>query len=352
MAKRASRARRRTSRSSVALRSVRRTAASPLARLLDSPHLARVVPHLAPETLHQLIRHCGLDACGEIVASATPAQLTSVLDLDLWRSAQPGPRRALRRGSLRRMARAVGGHRRPGRRAYRRGHGREPRDRRALPLRPRLRPGGDRADHGDRRRADGHRRDAARRSRVRSGRLSRACDQGRRVGRDRRAAPRARGRPSRPFSRGDAGRPTAVQLDAGGRRARRPAHWSRNSCFHDVALDREHRRSQQGYSTPADARAFLQMARQRRRPSHGEPSVNPLVAAYFRAADDEAASTDDAAPDLPRAPWIHRLDCRACPRRSTPSSSCSPRRAWCRSDLARCSKAPTLNHHVSRSFAG
>ena len=33
--------------------------------------------------------------------------------------------------------------------------------------------------------------------------------------------------------------------------------------FHDVALDRENRRSQQGYSTRADARAFLQMARQR-----------------------------------------------------------------------------------------
>jgi hypothetical protein len=48
------------------------------------------VPHLAPEALHQLIRHCGLDACGEIVASATPTQLASVFDLDLWRSAQPG----------------------------------------------------------------------------------------------------------------------------------------------------------------------------------------------------------------------------------------------------------------------
>ena len=46
--------------------------------------------HLAPETLHQLIRYRGLDACGELVASATPEQLTSVLDLDLWRNTQPG----------------------------------------------------------------------------------------------------------------------------------------------------------------------------------------------------------------------------------------------------------------------
>jgi hypothetical protein len=63
---------------------------SPLARLLDAPHFARLVPHLPPETLLQLIRHSGLDACGELVAAATPEQLTSVLDFDLWRHAQPG----------------------------------------------------------------------------------------------------------------------------------------------------------------------------------------------------------------------------------------------------------------------
>src|SRR5262245_59073410 len=61
-----------------------------LARLLDTPLLARVVPHLAPETLHQLIQHRGLDACGELATSATPAQLTSLLDLDLWRHPEPG----------------------------------------------------------------------------------------------------------------------------------------------------------------------------------------------------------------------------------------------------------------------
>src|SRR5439155_1000793 len=61
-----------------------------LARLLDTPFLARVVPHLPPETLHQLIRSRGLDACGELVTSATPAQLNSLLDLDLWRHTQPG----------------------------------------------------------------------------------------------------------------------------------------------------------------------------------------------------------------------------------------------------------------------
>src|SRR6185503_6997227 len=61
-----------------------------LARLLDAPFFARVVPYLAPETLHQLVRYRGLEACGELVTSATPAQLTSLLDLDLWRRAPSG----------------------------------------------------------------------------------------------------------------------------------------------------------------------------------------------------------------------------------------------------------------------
>ena len=42
--------------------------------------------------------------------------------------------------------------------------------------------------------------------------------------------------------------------------------------LHDVALEREGRRSQQGYLTPADARAFLQMARQ---PRHHRSSAAP-----------------------------------------------------------------------------
>lgn len=48
------------------------------------------------------------------------------------------------------------------------------------------------------------------------------------------------------------------------------------------------------------------MARRRRRPSKGEPSVNPLVAAYFRAANDAIASGDN---DLPR----HTLGSSATP---------------------------------------
>ena len=65
-----------------------------LAILLDAPALPAVVPTLAPETLHRVIRHCGLEACTQFVALATPAQLSAVFDLDLW--AQPEPSRDAR----------------------------------------------------------------------------------------------------------------------------------------------------------------------------------------------------------------------------------------------------------------
>src|SRR5688572_14865959 len=61
-----------------------------LDRILTTPHLARVVPRLQPEVLHRIIRHCGLEDCGQLVALATPDQLTRVFDLDLWRPAAPG----------------------------------------------------------------------------------------------------------------------------------------------------------------------------------------------------------------------------------------------------------------------
>jgi hypothetical protein len=61
-------------------------------------------------------------------------------------------------------------------------------------------------------------------------------------------------------------------------------------------VDREGRRSRQGYSTPADARAFLQLARERRS-SDRAGAANPLAAAYFRAVSG-SRSEDDAAADL------------------------------------------------------
>jgi len=63
---------------------------SALARLFDSDHLARTVPELAPEVLHHLVLHRGLDVGADLVAAATDEQLTSLFDLDLWKSPQPG----------------------------------------------------------------------------------------------------------------------------------------------------------------------------------------------------------------------------------------------------------------------
>jgi Family of unknown function (DUF6178) len=61
-----------------------------LDRILDTPHLAHVVPRLQPEVLHRVIQSCGLEDCGELVALATPDQLARLFDLDLWRTGQPG----------------------------------------------------------------------------------------------------------------------------------------------------------------------------------------------------------------------------------------------------------------------
>ena len=89
--------------------------------------------------------------------------------------------------------------------------------------------------------------------------------------------------------------------------------------LHDVAIERERRRSRQGYATPADARAFLQMARQPQHTPRGPSAsawasmsasaaasasraasaptapiaINPIATAYFRAAEEEADTTPE-----------------------------------------------------------
>jgi hypothetical protein len=61
-----------------------------VSRLLDTPDLARVVQALEPRALHRLVRACGLEDCGEIVALATTEQLLRVFDDDLWHSDAAG----------------------------------------------------------------------------------------------------------------------------------------------------------------------------------------------------------------------------------------------------------------------
>jgi hypothetical protein len=61
-----------------------------LDRILNTPSLEQVVPRLRPDLLHRVIQTCGLEDCGEIVALATPEQLARIFDLDLWRAARAG----------------------------------------------------------------------------------------------------------------------------------------------------------------------------------------------------------------------------------------------------------------------
>jgi hypothetical protein len=58
--------------------------------ILGAPHPAQVVSRLQPEVLHRVIQHCGLEDCIDLIALATPGQLARVFDLDLWRAGAPG----------------------------------------------------------------------------------------------------------------------------------------------------------------------------------------------------------------------------------------------------------------------
>jgi Family of unknown function (DUF6178) len=296
-----------------------------LARLLDTPFLARVVPHLPPETLHQLIRYRGLDACGELVTSATPAQLTSLLDLDLWRPARPGRDRqfdvdrfgewlevlvdtgnsvAARTVAALDTNVVVAGLSRyvrvfdPGIFEPTAQSDDEPMDRQEA-----MREGDvmdvDEAMHAESMHAgDAPKHDS-------SGDWL-ECEVGGYIVRARRA------------DVWDAIVTLLVALDAehgnyfhammqGCRRLSNSSPeidglddlpLAPEQHLHDVAIERERRRSQQGYATPADARVFLQMARQ---PADTRSGASAIVAAYFRAAD-EAPEPSPESPHTSPAP--------------------------------------------------
>jgi hypothetical protein len=257
---------------------------------MDTSLFARVVPHLAPETLHQLIQYRGLDACGELVTSATPAQLTSLLDLDLWRHAQPGRDEQFDVDRFGEWLEVL-------------------------------------VDTGD---SVAARTVAALDTHlviVGLCRYLRVFDPGI-------FEPTAQS-DDEPTYRHEAMREGGgdwLECEVGGYqvRARRTDAWDaivtllvtleieHNHYFHavmegcrrlsnsrpeidglddllmapeqhlhDAAIERERRRSRQGYATPADARAFLQMARQ------PQQTINPIVTAYFRAAEEEADTTPE-----------------------------------------------------------
>ena len=266
-----------------------------LSRLLDTPLLVRLVPHLPPETLHQLIRSRGLEACGELVASATPAQLTVLLDLDLWRHSaagrdhlfdvdrfgewlevlvDTGPAVAARTVAMLDKDLVIAGLSRyvrvldPGIFEPTAQSDDEPADRHEA---MREGDGGD----GPAREVGGY-LVRARRPDAWDAIVSLLFELDAQHGNYFHAVMQGCRRLSNSKSEIDG-------LD--------DLLLAPEQQLHDIAIERERRRSQQGYATPADARAFLEMARQPKR-----TGTNPIVTAYFRAADETPESSNERAP--------------------------------------------------------
>jgi hypothetical protein len=263
-----------------------------LARLLNTPFLERIVPHLAPETLHQLVQHCGLEACGELVTSATPAQLTALLDLDLWRPAQPGRDEQF---DVDRFGEWLEVLVNTGESVAARVVAALDTDLVVAGLSRYLRV----FDQGTFEPTAASDDEPMDRNEMMNSETSDdvlGCEIGGYLVRARRN------------DAWDAITALLVTLDdehnhylhavmQGCRRLSnsRPEVdglddllMAPEQHLHDAAIEREQRRSRQGYSTPADARAFLQMARQPQQTPHRAIRSNPIVAAYFRAAEDEA----------------------------------------------------------------
>jgi Family of unknown function (DUF6178) len=260
-----------------------------LDRILDTPHLAHVVPRLPPEVLHRVIQSCGLEDCGELVALATPDQLARVFDLDLWRSGQPGrdeqfdadrfgvwlevlmesgaavAAQTLADMDVELVIAAIAQHVRVFDPAA------------VSPSAP----------------MDGEEEAAGRTLHDGLG-----CDVGGYLVLARRT------------DSWDAMVAVLVALEAEHRDdfhrvmrgCRRLSHSTpevdglddlltdREQVMFDLAFDREQRREKQGYVTPAQARAFLQMSRQLRLGHDTTPPGNPVARAYFRAIEWTAAA--------------------------------------------------------------
>ena len=82
----------------------------------------------------------------------------------------------------------------------------------------------------------------------------------------------------------------------------------------DLASDRETRREKQGYVTLAQARAFLQMARQLPIGDEQPPSDNPVARAYFRAVEWTAPPDDKGNAGRPSGRLLSASDSDPVPR--------------------------------------
>ncbi len=251
----------------------------------DAPPLAHIVSRLSPEVLHHLVRDHGLDACGALIAASTPQQVASLLDLDLWH-ATPGAddqfdeRRfgawieMLMDGGEASAARVVA--------AIDRSLAIAGLSRYVRVFDPGALPSVASIDDD----LDGLEVTPS---------VSLECEVGGYL---------VRARTAHAWDAivgllvtlADAQPDAFAALMQGCRRLSdstpeadgfHALMLEPDQLRHDVSVDREQRRSQQGYLTAGDARAFLQMARHARRPArHGSSPVNAIAAAYFRSLDD------------------------------------------------------------------
>ena len=296
MAKRAHRPRRRRAAAQSGTPVLRRDTRHLLDRILDTPHLAQVVPRLPPEVLHRVIQSCGLEACGDLMALATPGQVAQVFDLDLWSPAQAGLDEqfdadrfgfwleVMMESGAASAARTIAGvdvglatgafahHVRvfdPAAVSLPSTDGDDVPDIGETDEGPRIEVGGylivgTRADSWDA--VVG----------VLSALVAEHHDYFHRVMRGCR-------------------RLSNAGYEEDGLDDLLPGD---EQVMFDVAFTRERRREQQGYMTPAQARAFLQMSRQARPDATGTPPVNPIARAYFHAIEWPAEGDTD--PGVPR----------------------------------------------------
>jgi hypothetical protein len=256
-----------------------------LDRILNTPRLEQVVPRLQPDLLHRVIQTCGLEDCGELVALATPKQLAHIFDLDLWRAARPSldeqfdaDRFGVWLEVLLEAGAAVAAQKLAG-------------------MDVALVVAGlaqhvlvyDRAVVTPYETLDGEQVE-----------VIYAVDDGltSEVGGYVLVARREDSWDAivEVMMALDAGHPDYFHQVVGG--CRTLSNSGREidglddllalgeQVMFDLAVDREGRRERQGYVTPAQARAFLQMARQLRPGSDAQPAANPLARAYFRALDE------------------------------------------------------------------
>src|SRR5438552_13941186 len=249
-----------------------------LDRILDTPHLEQVVPRLQPDLLHRVIQSCGLEDCGELVVLATPEQLTRIFDLDLWRSAEPGMDEqfdADRFGVWLEVLAEFGV---------------------SMAAQKLAEMDADLVIVGLAQHARVFDRAMVTATHVLDYGL--ACE----VGGYRLVAKRTDSWEAivAILISLDAEYPDSFHQVMRGCRAlsnsgREPDGLDdvlaeEHQSMFDLALDRERRRDEQGYVTPAQARAFLQMSRRLRLGSGTMPPANPVARAYLRSLDETAAT--------------------------------------------------------------